>query len=88
VLAAVTYPAAVDVRSGNLARHASRAPRRRLPRPLANDVSESERPLEATLWGEPPCGRAVARLADGSEVRWTRGEWSASPGRDVAFAIR
>jgi hypothetical protein len=52
------------------------------------DVRESERPLEATLWGEPPCGRALARLADGSEVRWTRGEWSASPGRDVAFAIR
>jgi hypothetical protein len=52
------------------------------------DVPESERPLEATLWGEPPCGRALARLADGSEVRWTRGEWSASPGRDVAFAIR
>ena len=42
-------------------------------------------PLEATLWGEPPCDRALARLADGTEVRWTRGEWSASPGREVAF---
>ena len=30
------------------------------------DTPERERPLEATLWGEPPCGRAVARLADGT----------------------
>jgi alpha-glucosidase (family GH31 glycosyl hydrolase) len=52
------------------------------------DVPERERPLEATLWGEPACGRALARLADGTEVRWTRGEWSASPGRPVAFARR
>ena len=25
------------------------------------DVPERERPLEATLWGEPRCGRALAR---------------------------
>ena len=52
------------------------------------DVPERERPLEATLWGEPRCGRALARLADGTEVRWTRGEWSATAGRDVAYAMR
>jgi alpha-glucosidase (family GH31 glycosyl hydrolase) len=47
------------------------------------DVPEHERPLEATLWGEPPCGRALARLADGTEVRWARGDWSVPAGRDV-----
>ena len=52
------------------------------------DTPERERPLEATLWGEPPCGRALARLADGTEVRWTRGEWSVSDGRAVTFAVR
>jgi alpha-glucosidase (family GH31 glycosyl hydrolase) len=52
------------------------------------DTPEHERPLEATLWGEPPCGRALARLADGTAVRWTRGEWSAPDGRRVAFTIR
>jgi hypothetical protein len=52
------------------------------------DTPERERPLVATLWGEPPCGRAMARLADGTEVRWRRGEWSAPGGRDVTFAVR
>jgi alpha-glucosidase (family GH31 glycosyl hydrolase) len=33
--------------------------------------------LEATLWGEPPCGRAVARLADGTTVRYSHGEFHA-----------
>jgi alpha-glucosidase (family GH31 glycosyl hydrolase) len=52
------------------------------------DTPESERPLEATLWGEPPCGRALARLADGTEVRWTHGEWSVDRERDVTFRVR
>jgi hypothetical protein len=52
------------------------------------DTPERERPLEATLWGEPPCGRALARLADGTEVRWRRGEWSVPDGRDVTIAVR
>jgi alpha-glucosidase (family GH31 glycosyl hydrolase) len=54
------------------------------------DTPEHERPLEATLWGEPPCGRAAARLADGTVVRFTRGEWSVTPAReaDVTFATR
>ena len=34
------------------------------------DSRGDERPLEATLWGEPRCGRAKAVLADGSEIRW------------------
>ena len=51
------------------------------------DTPEHERPLEATLWGEPRCGRALARLADGTEVRWTRGEWSVPCGRHVAVAV-
>ncbi len=36
------------------------------------DTPEAERPLEATLWGEPPLGRAGARLADGTVVSWRR----------------
>jgi hypothetical protein len=52
------------------------------------DVPERERPLEATLWGEPPCGRALARLADGTEVRWTRGVWTVTGDRDVTFAVK
>ena len=43
------------------------------------DTPEAERPLEATLWGEPACGRGSARLADGTVVRWARGEWSVTP---------
>jgi hypothetical protein len=52
------------------------------------DTPERERPLEATLWGEPACGRATARLADGTTIRWRRGEWSVTPARDIAFAVR
>lgn len=44
------------------------------------DVPERERPLEATLWGRPRCGRAAGRLADGTLIRWARGEWSIEPG--------
>jgi alpha-glucosidase (family GH31 glycosyl hydrolase) len=50
------------------------------------DEDERERPLEATLWGEPRLGHAGAHLADGTRVRWCRGEWSVTPRRDVAFA--
>jgi len=52
------------------------------------DTPEGERPLEATLWGEPACGRAKARLADGTQVRWTRGEWSVTPERQLLPRVR
>ena len=52
------------------------------------DTPERERPLEATLWGEPRRRRATARLADGTTIRWAHGEWSVTPERDVAFAVR
>ncbi len=52
------------------------------------DVAEAERPLVATLWGRPRCGRAVARLADGARITWRDGEWSTPPGRDVEFVHR
>jgi alpha-glucosidase (family GH31 glycosyl hydrolase) len=53
------------------------------------DTPEGERPLEATLWGEPPVGRAKARLADGTVIAWSRAEgWSLPPGRDVTCARR
>ncbi len=42
--------------------------------------------LEATLWGEPPTGRATARTAEGLVVRYTHGHWSATG--DVRFARR
>jgi alpha-glucosidase (family GH31 glycosyl hydrolase) len=47
---------------------------------------ERERPLVATLWGEPPLGRAAARLADGTVVRWHRsGGWSLTQPRVATF---
>jgi alpha-glucosidase (family GH31 glycosyl hydrolase) len=52
------------------------------------DVPESERPLVATLWGEPPLGHAIARLADDSRVSWRRGRWSVTPEREVTFLER
>jgi alpha-glucosidase (family GH31 glycosyl hydrolase) len=52
------------------------------------DTPERERPLEATLWGEPRLGRASAGLADGTRVRWRDGGWAVCPDREVAFAER
>ena len=52
------------------------------------DVAESERPLEATLWGRPRLGRTAVRLADGTRVGWVRGEWSVEPDREIEFAER
>jgi alpha-D-xyloside xylohydrolase len=37
------------------------------------------------LRGEPRCGRAAVRLADGTVVRWTRGHWSCRGVPDVRF---
>jgi len=45
------------------------------------DTPEAERPLEATLWGEPPCGQAGAQLADGTRLTWRRGRGLSSAGR-------
>jgi alpha-glucosidase (family GH31 glycosyl hydrolase) len=52
------------------------------------DVPEGERPLLATLWGAPRCGRALARLADGTRIAWHDGEWQLPPGRDVTVRER
>jgi alpha-glucosidase (family GH31 glycosyl hydrolase) len=52
------------------------------------DVPERDRPLEATLWGEPRLGRAGAVLADGTRLRWRRGVWSVDADRAVVFAER
>ena len=49
------------------------------------DVPEHDRPLEATLWGEPRLGRTGVRLADGTRIRIEHGEWSVTPEREVAF---
>ncbi|MGN6867871.1 MAG: glycoside hydrolase family 31 protein [Solirubrobacteraceae bacterium] len=49
------------------------------------DIPESERPLVATLWGEPRLGHTSVRLADGTRIRWRRGRWSVSPEREVSF---
>ena len=53
------------------------------------DTPESERPIEATLWGSPDSGRATAGLADGLRVRWSAADgWSCSdPGRQLSFRI-
>jgi alpha-glucosidase (family GH31 glycosyl hydrolase) len=50
------------------------------------DTPQSERPLQATLWGCPPLGRSSTRLADGTLVAWRDGEWSVTPERDVTFS--
>jgi alpha-glucosidase (family GH31 glycosyl hydrolase) len=43
------------------------------------DTPESERPLEATLWGEPPLGQTAARLGAGRcRASATCGSWSGS----------
>jgi alpha-glucosidase (family GH31 glycosyl hydrolase) len=49
------------------------------------DTPESQRPLVATLWGEPRLGHAAARLADGTGVAWRHGGWSASRDREIEF---
>jgi alpha-glucosidase (family GH31 glycosyl hydrolase) len=49
------------------------------------DVGEAERPLVATLWGEPRFRHASVRLADGTRITWRRGRWSVSPEREVSF---
>ena len=49
------------------------------------DVPERERPLVATLWGEPRLSRTAVRLADGTRIAWRRGTWSVTPERDVSF---
>jgi alpha-glucosidase (family GH31 glycosyl hydrolase) len=43
------------------------------------------RPLEATLWGEPPLGHTAARLADGTRISLRAGERSVRPDRPVRF---
>ncbi len=49
------------------------------------DTPEHERPLEATLWGEPRLGHAAVRLADGTKIGWRRGRWAVEGARDVTF---
>ena len=55
---------------------------------VRSGLGEGDAPLHATLWGEPRCGRAVARLADGTVVRWVGGRWSAHGRADVSFEER
>jgi alpha-glucosidase (family GH31 glycosyl hydrolase) len=52
------------------------------------DDPDGERPLEATLWGEPQCGRTAVRLADGTRIDWRRGRWSVDSEREVEFSER
>ena len=52
------------------------------------DTPEGERPLQATLWGEPRLGQAAVRLADGTKIAWRRGRWSVDAARDVTFGER
>ena len=51
-------------------------------------LGEGDGALEATLWGRPRCGRALARLAGGTAVRWHRGRWTCSGRGDVTFEER
>jgi alpha-glucosidase (family GH31 glycosyl hydrolase) len=51
-------------------------------------LGEGDGALHATLWGSPRCGRALARLADGTVVRWRRGRWMCRGRGDVTFEER
>ena len=51
-------------------------------------AAEHDRPLVATLWGRPRCGRAGARLADGGRIAWRDGEWELPAGRSVTTEER
>ena len=81
-------------RAGAAARHPGVGARGRdrrhpsAPPPSRAGLGEGDAPLHATLWGEPRCGRALARLADGTVVRWRRGRWSAHGRADVTFSER
>ena len=52
------------------------------------DTPDERRPLVATLWGEPRLGRAAARLADGTTVRWAGGRWECDAEREIVFLER
>jgi alpha-glucosidase (family GH31 glycosyl hydrolase) len=52
------------------------------------DLPEGERPLEATLWGQPALVRARARLADGTRISWRNGVWSVDRRREIRFSER
>jgi alpha-glucosidase (family GH31 glycosyl hydrolase) len=52
------------------------------------DTPEEERPLEATLWGEPALGRTGVRLADGTRIAWHHGEWSVDRERRIGLSVR
>ncbi|MDX6718107.1 MAG: hypothetical protein QOJ63_361, partial [Solirubrobacteraceae bacterium] len=52
------------------------------------DTPEPQRPLEATLWGEPPLRSTAVRLADGTKITWRRGSWMVDRDRNVLFSQR
>jgi alpha-glucosidase (family GH31 glycosyl hydrolase) len=55
------------------------------------DRRPAQRPLIATLWGEPRLGRTGIRLADGTTISWRRGRWSVrarGPEPAIEFAQR
>jgi alpha-glucosidase (family GH31 glycosyl hydrolase) len=52
------------------------------------DTPEEERPLEATLWGEPALGQTAVRLGDGTRIAWRRGQWSVDRERKISLSVR
>jgi hypothetical protein len=74
----------VWVRSGSIV---VSHPREAVRRGLA-DLPERERPLVATLWGEPALGRTAVRLADGTRIGWRHGRWQLPGGRQVRTGER
>jgi alpha-glucosidase (family GH31 glycosyl hydrolase) len=81
VVPAPVYQIPVWVRAGSIV---VTCPAAEVVRGLG-DVPELQRPLIATLWGEPRLGHAAVRLADGTRIAWRRGEWSVAPERRVQF---
>jgi hypothetical protein len=52
------------------------------------DVPEGQRPLVATLWGEPPLGQTGVRLSDGTRIAWRRSRWAVDGEREVELVER
>ena len=51
-------------------------------------LGEGDAPLHATLWGEPRCGRALARLADGTRRALAARALVGDGRADVTFSER
>ena len=74
--------------SGSARARSSSRIRPHTSRPASATSPSQQRPLEATLWGEPRLGRTATRLADGTRIAWRDGVWSVEGEREIRFSLR